>query len=141
MIYPEHITSTNHNYTAPLRILISHREIAEFLWLLTDLEAYWWGLHPIQHVIEKLLEEAIFLFSSSKTLWRVYIVILTCFVYLTICVFWHPSWWVIKKMKIRFQEHVLTIEKRICRVKVALKKLKIWIHFKEAVQSYKACFH
>lgn len=31
--------------------------------------------------------------------------------------------------------------KRICRVKVALKKLKIWIHFKEAVQSYKACFH
>lgn len=30
--------------------------------------------------------------------------------------------------------------KRIC-VKVALKKLKIWIHFKEAVQSYKACFH
>lgn len=136
MIYPEHITSTNHNYTAPLRILISHREIAEFLWLLTDLEAYWWGLHPIQHVIEKLLEEAIFLFSSSKTLWRVYIVILTCFVYLTICVFWHPSWWVIKKMKIRFQDR-----KRICRVKVALKKLKIWIHFKESVQSYKACFH
>lgn len=32
-------------------------------------------------------------------------------------------------------------QKRICRVKVALKKLKIWIHFKEAVQSYKACFH
>lgn len=136
MIYPEHITSTNHNYTAPLRILISHREIAEFLWLLTDLEAYWWGLHPIQHVIEKLLEEAIFLFSSSKTLWRVYIVILTCFVYLTICVFWHPSWWVIKKMKIS-----VNYRKRICRVKVALKKLKIWIHFKEAVQSYKACFH
>lgn len=31
--------------------------------------------------------------------------------------------------------------KRICSVKVALNKFKIWIHFEEAVQSYKACFH
>lgn len=43
-------------------------------------------------------------------------------------------------MKIRFQKHVLTIEKEDALLKL-LKKIKIWIHFEEALQSYKACFH
>lgn len=63
MIYPEHITSTNHNYTAPLRIPLSHKEIGKFLWLLTDLEAYWWGLVLILHVIE----------SSSRKCFSIFI--------------------------------------------------------------------
>lgn len=141
MIYPEHITSTNHNYTAPLRILISHREIAEFLWLLTDLEAYWWGLHPIQHVIEKLLEEAIFfIFIIKDTVKGLY-----CHSYM-LCLFDHLCFLASVLMGNQENEDKISgacvnYQKRICRVKVALKKLKIWIHFKEAVQSYKACFH